>query len=367
MAQGRSTIGDVARRAGVSPTAVSRSLNGVIRLPPTTAGRIRKAATELGYHPHAQARSLSTGRAFAIGIIVPEIANPFFSMLAGAAEMIAVDAGYDVVIWSTRNVPEREHACFARLTSGYVDGVLLITNHADDGRLAREVKAASGRVVIVDEDVRGTRVPKIFVQNTTGGMLATRHLIERGHRRIGHIGGPAGVMSAIERAEGWRRGLSEAGLKPRSAWHICSEYEIAASRVDAGKLLDGDPELTAIFAGSDASALGVMYAARDRGLRIPDDLSLVGFDGMALGELLGPPLTSIVQPIAQLGTLAAENLMAMIAGPAERRKDDIVSRLDVRLEKRGSVAAPRQDGIDRSTNKAVRSNKIDGRHPRPPR
>ena len=158
MAQGRSTIGDVARRAGVSPTAVSRWLNGAIRLPPTTAGRIRNAAADLGYQPHAQARSLSTGKAFAIGIIVPEIANPFFSTFAGAAEMVAVEAGYDVVIWSTRNILERELACFARLTSGYVDGVLLITNHADDGRLAKEVKAATGRVVIVDEDVRGTRV-----------------------------------------------------------------------------------------------------------------------------------------------------------------------------------------------------------------
>ena len=103
--------------------------------------------------------------------------------------------------------------------------------------------------------------PKIFVQNASGALLATQHLIEHGHSRIGHIGGPAGVMSAVERAEGWRRGLSEAGLQPKPAWHICSEYEIAAARVDAGRLLDGNPELTAIFAGSDASALGVMYAA----------------------------------------------------------------------------------------------------------
>ena len=206
-------ITDVAKLAGVSPATVSRWLNGSIRLPPATAERIRLAVGELRYQPHAQARRLSRGKADAIGIIVPDIANPFFALLAGEAERVAVAAGFDVLIWSSRNRIERELACFDRLASGYIDGLLLITNHEDDGRLAERVAASPHRVVIVDEDVPQTDVPKIFVENERGGYAATRHLIEKGHRHIAHIGGPRGVMSAIERARGWRRGLAESRIE----------------------------------------------------------------------------------------------------------------------------------------------------------
>jgi LacI family transcriptional regulator len=333
-------ITDVAKLAGVSTATVSRWLNGSIRLPPATAERIRVAVGELRYQPHAQARRLSRGKADAIGIIVPDIANPFFALLAGEAEQIAVAGGYDVVIWSSRNRIEREIACFDRLATGYIDGLLLITNHEDDGRLAERVAASPRRVVIVDEDVPRTEVPKIFVENERGGYFATRHLIERGHRRIAHIGGPRGVMSAIERARGWRRALDEGGIDVPAAWHIFSEYEVEPARADAAAIFRLSPRPTAVFAGSDAIALGVMYQARERGVAIPAELSLVGFDGMPINELLGPPLTSIGQPIDGLGRLGAERLLAMIEGTAPTASEEM--RLPVRLVERGSVAAPQQ-------------------------
>jgi LacI family transcriptional regulator len=333
-------ITDVAKLAGVSTATVSRWLNGSIRLPPATAERIRVAVGELRYQPHAQARRLSRGKADAIGIIVPDIANPFFALLAGEAEQIAVAGGYDVVIWSSRNRIEREIACFDRLATGYIDGLLLITNHEDDGRLAERVTASPRRVVIVDEDVPRTEVPKIFVENERGGYFATRHLIERGHRRIAHIGGPRGVMSAIERARGWRRALDEGGIDVPAAWHIFSEYGVEPARADAAAIFRLSPRPTAVFAGSDAIALGVMYQARERGVAIPAELSLVGFDGMPINELLGPPLTSIGQPIDGLGRLGAERLLAMIEGTAPTASEEM--RLPVRLVERGSVAAPQQ-------------------------
>ena len=337
----KANILDVARSAGVSPTAVSRWLSGSIRLPDATGERIRSAVSELAYHPHAQARRLSKGKAEAIGVILPDIANPFFALLAGEAERVAVAAGYDVVIWSSRNRIERELACFDRLAAGYVDGLLLITNHEDDGRLAPRIQASAGKVVIVDEDVPQTDAPKIFVDNDEGGYLATRHLIERGHRRIAHVGGPRGVMSAMERARGWQRALAEDGIVPPAGWHICSEYEIDPARADAARLFALSPPLTAVFAGSDAIALGVMYAARERGLRIPEDFSLVGFDGMPIVELLGPPLTSVAQPIDSLGRLGAERLIAMITGADPGPASEPPLRLGVSLVARGSVAPPK--------------------------
>jgi LacI family transcriptional regulator len=244
------------------------------------------------------------------------------------------------MIWSSRNQIDRELACFDRLLAGYIDGLLLITNHEDDGRLAERIAAATRRVVVVDEDVPQTAVPKIFVENELGGYLATRHLLEQGHRRIAHIGGPRGVMRAIERAKGWRCALSEAQVPAPAGWHILSEYEVERARADAAMLFDLFPMPTGVFAGSDAIALGVMYQARELGIAIPDNLSLVGFDAMPINELLGPPLTSIRQPIDSLGRLAAERLIAMIDGIGSPDGDTL--RLPVSLVERGSVAAPRE-------------------------
>jgi LacI family transcriptional regulator len=338
----KATIGDVAKRAQVSPTAVSRWLNGGLELPETTGARIRAAVKDLDYQPHAQARRLSKGKAEAIGIVVPDISNAFFALLAGEAERLAVASGFDVVIWSSRNRIERELACFDRLRAGYIDGLLLITNHEDDGRLAERIKAMPGRVVIIDEDVVGGVAPAFFVENEFGGYEATRHLIQHGHRRIAHIGGPKGVMSAIERAKGWRRALAEIGVEPEPQWHVFTEYEVEPAIRDAVQLFALDPLPTAIFAGSDAVALGVMTQARLHGVAIPQDISLVGFDGMPINDLLGPPLTSIAQPIDDLGRRGAERLIAMINGaPYEPTR----TRLPVALVRRASVAAPRKEKV----------------------
>jgi LacI family transcriptional regulator len=333
----RSTIAEVAKRAGVSPAAVSRWLNGGITLPTKTADRIREAVRILDYRPNAQARRLSRGRAEAIGIVVPDIANPFFALIAGEAERVAVEAGYDLVIWSSRNRIERELACFERLASGFIDGLMLITNHEDDGRLADQVTRHKGRVVIVDEDVRDAAAPRFFVENFAGGRTATELLIDLGHRRIAHIGGPVGVMSAIERASGWLSAMHDAGIDPPDRFHVFTEYEVEPATKAAEALFEISPRPTAIFAGSDAIALGVMIQARGRGVSIPNDLSLVGFDGLPIIELLGPALTSVAQPIDALGRFAAERLIAMVeGGPFEA--DTL--RLPVRLVQSASVAPP---------------------------
>lgn len=333
----RTTIADVARHAGMSPAAVSRWLNGKLALPDNSAGRIRAAVDVLEYRPHAQARRLSKGRADTIGIIVPDISNPFFALIASEAEKTVAQHGYDLVIWSSRNQPDNELKCFERLSTGLVDGILLITNHADDGRLARAINKHARRTVVIDEDIPGALAPRFFVENEAGGYAATRHLLEQGHRYILHIGGPRDVMSAVERAAGWQRALAEFGIAPADDWRICTEYEVAPAFEAARDIFSRRDRPTAVFAGSDAVALGVMMQARDNRAAIPRDISLVGFDGMPIVDLLGPPLSSVAQPIDQLGRLGALALVGLLDGnetPFE------TSRLPVSLVSRSSVAAP---------------------------
>ena len=334
----KTTIADVARYAGMSPAAVSRWLNGKLVLPQVTADKIRAAVDVLDYRPNAQARRLSKGRADTVGIVIPDISNPFFALIASEAEKTLAEHGYDLVIWSSRNQPENELKCFERLSTGLVDGLLLITNHADDGRLAAAINKHTRRTVVIDEDVPGAFAPRFFVENEAGGYAATRHLLDHGHKHILHIGGPHDVMSAVERAAGWQRALKEAGIVPQDDWRICTEYEVAPAFAAARQIFSRSQMPTAVFAGSDAIALGVMMQARDHEVAIPKDLSLVGFDGMPIVDLLGPPLTGISQPIDQLGQRGALSLVALLSGSNSQFE---TQRLPVNLVSRSSVAAPR--------------------------
>ena len=350
----KTTIADVARYAGMSPAAVSRWLNGKLSLPPQSTEKIREAVVRLDYQPNIQARRLSRGRAETIGIIVPDISNPFFALIASEAEQTLAEHGYDLVIWSSRNKLGNELACFDRLSTGLVDGLLLITNHADDGRLAAAINKHERRTVIVDEDIPGALAPRFFVENEAGGYAATRHLLEQGHRFILHIGGPRDVMSAAERAAGWERALREAGIAPQADWRICTEYEVAPAHKAASGIFSRKDRPTAVFAGSDAIALGVMMRARAEGVAIPDDLSLVGFDGMPIVDLLGPPLTSVAQPIDQLGRLGALALVGLLS---DTNTNFETHRLPVKLVSRSSAAAPRQSpsAAKKVLNKGVRN------------
>ena len=336
----KTTIADVARHAGMSQAAVSRWLNGKLSLPPVTASKIRQAVSALDYQPNAQARRLSRGRADTIGIIVPDISNPFFALIASEAEQAVAEFGYDLFIWSSRNQPDNELKCFERLSTGLVDGLLLITNHADDGRLASAINKHPRRTVIIDEDVPGALAPRFFVENESGGYAATRHLLEQGHRFILHIGGPRDVMSAAERAAGWQRAMHEAGIVTEPDWRICTEYEVAPAYAAAREIFTRAARPTAVFAGSDAIALGVMMQAREHGVAIPGSLSLVGFDGMPIVDLLGPPLSSVSQPIDELGRRGALSLVNLLNGTNTNFE---THRLPVNLVSRSSAAAPGQN------------------------
>lgn len=326
---------DVATEAGLSPAAVSRYLNGRIDLPQATRDRIDAAIVKLGYRPNIHARRLSTGRSESIAIVMPDIANPFFAEVAGGIESEARGHGLSVNLSLTGGDRAREIEAVRALSDASVEGLILSTNRPDDGTLLR-LLARYREVVLLDEDIPGAAVPRVFAQNEVGAREATAHLIALGHREIALIGGPPDLMSVRERLVGYRAALAAAGIEDRDDRILLSEYSRAHGRNAALRLLQSEDPPTAIFAASDWIAIGVIDAARSLGLSIPDDLSLVGFDDMAFAALVD--LTTVRQPIAELGRLAMQRLAELIAGRAPPRE----TRVPVDLIRRRSVAAPKE-------------------------
>lgn len=329
----KTTIRDVAKAAKLSVTSVSRFLNGDIVLPRTSASRIERAVRELSYQPNRLARNLSLGQSKMVGLIIPDISNPFFARLACAVEEVAFEAGYGVLLCNTQNDRSRELSYLQLLSGRQLDGIVFLTSHAGDPELA-EILRRNRNVVLIDEDVAGISAPRIFCENRNGGYLATRHLLENGHRQIAFIGGPKNLLSTQERFTGFKSALAEHRLKPVANLIRFGPYTSDFGREAALAFFDSPKRPTAIFASSDYVALGVLNAAHRSGLKIPDALSLIGFDDMPLAELLQPPLTTIRQSAWELGAEGTRVLLKVIAGAGVGPME---TRLPVELIRRGSV------------------------------
>lgn len=333
------SLKDVAKAAGLSPAAVSRHLNGSLELPEETRARIEAAVRRLGYRPNPHARRLSLGRSDTITLIVPDIANPFFATLAATVEHEAASRGKIVQLHATSNREDREIAVLELAADHRSDGVVFCTNRKPGPGVAAAI-AALPRAVIVDEGVPGARAPHIFADNAQGGYLAGRHLAGRGHRQVAYLGGDPALMSTRLRAEGLERGLREgSGGGAEVAVRVLSgRHDVASGRALADRFLNaGGPE-TAIFVGSDELAIGVIEVLRERGVRVPQDMSLVSFDGARALHLYDPPITAVRQPARKLGERAVELLLD--GDWDDQTLPDLVEYLPVELIERASVAAP---------------------------
>jgi LacI family transcriptional regulator len=343
-----STIRDVAELANVSKATVSRYLNGTLSLPPETKKRVDDAVIALNYRQNSLARRLSLGSSETIGLAMPDVANPFFAELADAVEEAASEGGFGLSLCITRNRLEREALYLSWLDTRHLDGLIFATNRPDDGSL-RQLIGERSNIVLIDEDVPGVDVPRVFVDNSEGGYLATRHLIDAGHTRIAHVTGPEPLLTVRERYEGYRRALDEAGIPLDPSLVLFGSYDRRFGQVAAAELASREFPPTAVFASSDYLAVGMLETLRDRGLDVPGDMSIVGFDDMEFASLLMPPITTLRQSARELGRAGVAILLAMLAGDSDApplspdaTPGKPVHRLPVSLIERASVAPPRK-------------------------
>ncbi len=309
----RVVLSDVANLAGLSKATVSRYLNNSIVLPQATVQRIEDAIAQLDYRANSLARRLSKGGSETIGLVLPDITNPFFAELADAAEEAASEHRYSLVLCITRNNPDKERQFIRWLDTCQVDGLLFTTNRPDNGVL-REELVGHQRIVLIDEDIPGSLVPKVFVDNIQGGILATRQLIAAGHRRIAFVGGPDALMSVRERYEGFRQAMKLAGLACPPEQVLYGEYSREFGQSALHRLLSLPQPPTAVFAASDYLVLGLLDGLNQRGLTAPDALSLVGFDDASYAELITPRLSTIRQPARLLGRTAIDIMIKLLSG-----------------------------------------------------
>jgi len=333
----RPRIKDIARAVGVSPATVSRALAGGGLVAEPTLTRIRNAASELGYRPNVRARSLRTQRSMAVLVVVRDVGNPFYLEVFKGVEAVAREAGYSVLMGNTGDDPDRESEYFDMLGDGHADGMILMT-----GRLpAARRDDPSAPVVLALEMVEGADHPRVLIDNVAAAETATRHLIDLGHRRIAHIAGPLPEWMSTRRAEGWRRALAAAGIEPGEGWLQVGDFRHPSGLAAMRALLALPEPPTAIFAANDEMAYGAIREARRRGLRIPQDLSVVGFDDLYLSATFSPPLTTVSQPRLEIGRQAMALLLDALSGlpPPARRIE-----LPVELVVRDTTAPPASAG-----------------------
>ncbi len=325
-----STIKDVAALAGVSFTTVSHVLNDTRPVSADARRRVLAAVEEIGYLPSAVARSLRKSETKIIGVLVPNVNNPFFAELVVGVEECCRMAGYSVFLCNSDNDPKRQQQYMRTLLEKRVDG-LLLSSAGDAAALARIFKLATVPSVTVDRLVPGARADRVSVNNQEGAYRAVKHLLDLGHRQIACISGPAEFEVTCERVEGWRRALRERGIEPPEGWLVESDFSSAGGYEAVRSVLRRHPGLTAVFASNDMMALGAVRAAAELGRPVPQQLSVVGFDDIELSGYVFPALTTVGCSIKELGREAARVLLDRIDNPGAPLKDvSLTPRLVVR-------------------------------------
>ncbi len=326
-----SGLAAVAALAKVSIATVSRALNQVSTVDPKLKKRVLKAANELGYVPNTQARALVSGRSYLLGILISDITNPFFPELIDGFEKKAVELGYEVLIGSANDDFRQIDSCVQRMLQRKVDGVAIMTFGMEEPLIER--LAAKGiPMTFIDEAPSETSAISIKIDYDAGINEAVQHLAVLGHRRIAFISGSSSIHSARERRTSFLRATKSIGLIPAPTHLVESDHTVEGGIRATEVLLSSADRPTAIVCSNDLTALGVMHAAFANGLRIPDDLSLIGFDDISISRHLLPPLTTVHLSRTELASVAIESLRDRIEGRLRpsRQGGPIVTKLVVR-------------------------------------
>jgi LacI family repressor for deo operon, udp, cdd, tsx, nupC, and nupG len=323
----RVSIKDIARASGVSHSTVSRALRDSALVNSTTRERIKTVAHDMGYTPDAQARSLVTGRSRTVGVVVTTIADPFVAEVVQGVETTAHDHGYTVVLSSSGSEPTREIAAVQMLRSKRVDG-MIVTASRIGALYLDHVERLGVPIVLINNhnEQSGHYTYTVTVDNRHGSLLAMNHLMGKGHRRIAYVTGPADHSSDMERAGAYRQALEAHGLPwdpelvvPGNGWPDGGQQALE-------KLLRLTHPPTAVFCYNDLTAIGLTRAAREKSIRVPASLAVVGFDDIPLAAYVDPPLTTIAQPKVEMGQLAMRMLLTLMQTdvPASERPSDTV-------------------------------------------
>ncbi len=305
---------DIAERAGVSKATVSRVINNPARVSEKTRAKVMTVVSELGYSPNHLAAGLRQGRSKNIAVLLPDITNPYFAPIVQSIEQVAMAQGYSVILNDTQDDPELEKKFASMIFTRQIDGI--ITNSARLPFPASLDKSpqALPPMINASEFCDIENVIKVGVDNYQIGRDATEYLLQEGHTAIAVLAGPENQHSSVERLRGFADVLQEHNLPFPSEWVFHSDYSMAAGDQGARSLMQWRERPSAIFSFGDLASFGVMHALRELGYRIPDDVSVMSVDGIAMGEYFAPPLTTIAQPLTEIGRTSAELLINLIEG-----------------------------------------------------
>jgi len=332
------SIKDIARLARVSHPTVSRALQNSPLVNAATAARIRKIAEDAGYRASAVARGLVTRRTRTIGLVVTTAADPFAGEVACGIEQAANDLGYAVFLANSNADPERERKVVQELAERRVDGIIVTSSRVGAEYLPLLTKL-NVPMVLVNDQYPGEFVHSVMIANQEGSRVVVGHLIALGHRRIAYIGDRRGYQSDAERLEGYRQALEEAGIEIAAELAVEGDSRPEAAVKAMNRLLALSDPPTAVCCYNDMTALGAMKAIRARGLRVPEDVSVTGFDDLFFAAYVDPPLTTVRQPMRQMGRMAMENLFKLMSG-----EDSVVQvTVDPELIVRGSTGKVQAD------------------------
>jgi DNA-binding LacI/PurR family transcriptional regulator len=330
---------DIARHAGVSVMTVSKALRDQPDVSAATKVRIKSLAQQMGYVPDSSAQGLRTRTTKLFGLVIPSSTNPIFTRVVYAIEERAQELGYGILLAHTHNMPEREEVCIRRLLSRRVDGLFIspVYRFEAEARIYQEVLARQTPTVLIGPPAPFCKsFVSVEIDEQAASHAATQHLLKLGHKRIAYLTGPHTALWAHERFEGYRRALREAGLDADDKLVFQAGNTIEDGAKAAQQMLNESCGATAVQAVNDLVAIGCAQTLFAKGLRIPEDISLVGFGNITLAKYFRVPLTTIRQPKYRLGMAAVEAMMNLLQGQHVETK-----RLPAELVERKSTAPPR--------------------------
>ena len=331
-------IGQIARRANVSTATVSRTLNQSGAVRPATARKVWRAAAELNYYPNSQARALVSGRSRLLGLIVSDITNPFFPELVRSFESQATRHQYDLLLTSTDYQTPRMTECLRRMLERKVDGVAVMTSEMDV-RLVKELERRGVPLVFMDVGHIGPRMSHVLIDYVKGMRQAVDHVLSLGHKRLGFISGPLDLQSARTRRQAFLDGMRARGIRPDPKLIREGAHTAESGQHTMAALMRHPQRPTAVVCSNDWTAIGALHALDAAGLRVPEDVSLVGFDDIPLASYATPPLTSVRLSAADVGSTAFDALFKLIGG--DRLSGDVY-QVPTKLVVRKSTAKPQR-------------------------